>query len=241
MIRISFLAYVFCFFSCSEGSSESGLEIVNNSIQKHGGHQAFQELESVSFNKTTRLFKEDGSLESETIQKQSFQLQPDYFLRIKWELDSVNYEIAHNRKTTLKKVNDSVVKDSIEIQKALKMALSAEYVFFQPFKLLEKDAQLNYKGNQMIRDSIETRVVSVGYKSDTMVSDSWKYYFDSEYCLIAASVAHNKRTSLIENLEFQRYKGILFNKHRQSYFVDSLLQKKYLRAEYFYDIIETRQ
>ncbi|MFT4669337.1 MAG: hypothetical protein ACI9HJ_000909, partial [Ulvibacter sp.] len=57
----------------------------------------------------------------------------------------------------------------------------------------------------------------------------------------AASVKHNNRISLIENLEFQSYKGLLFNKVRKSYFVDSLFQKKQLRAEYRYDIIETRQ
>jgi hypothetical protein len=93
----------------------------------------------------------------------------------------------------------------------------------------------------MIRDSIETSVVAIKYEDDSPSSDSWRYYFDEKYRLVAASVKHNNRISLIENLEFQSYKGLLFNKVRKSYFVDSLFQKKQLRAEYRYDIIETRQ
>ena len=195
----------------------------------------------MSFSKTTRLYKEDGLLESETVQKQSFQLQPDYLLKIKWEQGLVNHEIIYDGITTLKKENDSVIEDSIEVEKAARTALAADYVFFQPFRLLDKDTQLSYKGIQTINDSIETSVVGVSYNDDIASSDTWKYYFDTEYRLVAASVAHDKRISLIENLDFQTYKGLLFNKHRKSYFVDSLLQKKYLRAEYFYNIIETRQ
>ena len=42
------------FLSCSEISSQSGKEIVNKSVEAHGGREAFQELESVSFTKTTQ-------------------------------------------------------------------------------------------------------------------------------------------------------------------------------------------
>ena len=92
----------------------------------------------------------------------------------------------------------------------------------------------------MIGDSIETSIVAVRYENDTPSSDSWRYYFDENYRLLAASVKHNNRISFIDNLEFQTYKGILFNKVRKSYFVDSLFQNKQLRAAYHYDIIETR-
>ena len=93
----------------------------------------------------------------------------------------------------------------------------------------------------MLRDSIETSVVAIKYKDDSPSSDAWRYYFDENYRLVAASVKHNNRISLIENLDFQTYKDMLFNKVRKSYFIDSLFQKKQLRAEYQYDIIDTRQ
>ena len=241
MFRITLISCLVLFLGCTKSASERGKKIVLNSIETHSGTETFQDLKSVSFVKTTRLFKEDGTLESETLQKQSFELNPEYKGTITWEECSVNHEIIYDRKKALKKVNYTVVVDSIELEKALKTALSADYVFFQPFKLLDRETELRYEGIQMIRDTIKTSVVGISYTDDTANSDSWKYYFDKKYHLVAVSVKHNNRISLIENLKFQNYKGILFNKHRKSYFVDSLLQKKYLRAEYFYDIIETRQ
>ncbi len=250
MLRIGFLCHfkiklvLICaisFLSCSKITSESGKDIVNKSIEAHGGNETFQELKSVSFTKTTRLYKEDGSLESETSQEQTFKLIPDYFLIIKWMDGNEEHQITYDRNTLIKLVNNVNVEDQGAIENGLKLALSAEYVFFQPFKLIDGNGQLSYEGKQMVGDSIETSVVAIKYEDDSPSSDSWCYYFDENYRLVAASVKHNNRISLIENLDFQTYKGILFNKVRKSYFVDAALQKKQLRAEYHYDIIETRQ
>tara|TARA_R110000772_G_scaffold120399_2_gene226676 strand:- start:304 stop:1029 length:726 start_codon:yes stop_codon:yes gene_type:complete len=241
MLRIGLLICTICFLSCSTVTSESGKSIVNNSIETHGGYGAFQELESVSFSKTTRLYKEDGSLESETFQDQSFTLIPKYSMRIKWMDGNDQHQITYDRNTLIKLVNNEKIEDQGLIESALKLALSAEYVFFQPFKLIDDNGQLSYDGKQMVGDVIETSVVAIKYEDDSPSSDAWRYYFDDNYRLVAASVKHNNRISFIENLDFQTYKGILFNKVRKSYFVDSLFQKKQLRAEYRYDIIDTRQ
>jgi hypothetical protein len=241
MLRISLLICTISFLSCSKITSETGEDIVNKSIETHGGYNFFQELKSVSFTKTTRLYKEDGLLESETLHTQSFKLIPDYFLTINWTDNNNEHQITYDRNTVIKLVNTVNVEDQGAVKSALKLGLSAEYVFFQPFKLIDDNCKLSYEGVQMIRDSIETSVVAIKYEDDSPSSDSWRYYFDEKYRLVAASVKHNNRISLIENLEFQSYKGLLFNKVRKSYFVDSLFQKKQLRAEYRYDIIETRQ
>ena len=203
-IKLVLICSVIC-LSCSQITSETGKDIVNKSIETHGGHDTFQELESVSFTKTTRLYKEDGSLESETFQTQSFTLIPDYFLTINWMEDNEKHQITYDRNTAIKRVNNTNVEDSGAIENALKLALSAEYVFFQPFKLIDNNSQLSYEGMQMIRDTIETSVVRIKYEDDSPSSDSWLYYFDENYRLVAASVKHNKRISLIENLDFQAY------------------------------------
>jgi hypothetical protein len=224
------------FLGCSKVTSESGRDIVNKSIETHGGHETFQELESVSFTKTTRLYNEDGSLESENFQEQSFTLIPEYSLIMKWMDGNDEHQITYDRNTLIKLVDDVKIEDQEAIANALTLALSAEYVFFQPFKLLDNKGQLSYEGKQMVRDSIEASVVGISYKDDSPSSDVWRYYFNENYRLVAASVKHNNRISLIENMDFQTYKGILFNKVRKSYFIDSAFQKKQLRAEYHYYI-----
>jgi hypothetical protein len=241
MLRIGLLICAVTCLSCSQITSESGVEIVNKSIEAHGGHELFRELEFIAFTKTTRLYKEDGTLESEAFQTQSFKLIPDYFLTIDWMEQQDKHQISYDRSTTIKRINNSNVEDLDAIENAKKLTLSAEYVFFQPFKLIDNKGQLSFEGMQMIRDTIKTSVVRVKYEDDSPSSDSWRYFFDEQYRLVAVSVKHNNRISLIENLDFQTYKGILFNKIRKSYFVDSLLQKKQLRAEYHYDIIASRK
>jgi hypothetical protein len=236
MLRIFLLICTISFLSCSTATSERGKDIVNMSIETHGGHGTFQELEAISFTKTTRLYKEDGSMESETSQEQSFTLIPDYFLRIEWLDGDDEHQITYDRNTLIKLVNNVKVENQGVIENALKLALSAEYVFFQPFKLIDESSQLSYKGKQMIGDTIETSVVAIMYEDDSPSADAWRYYFDENYRLVAASVKHNSRISLIENLDFQTYEGILFNKVRKSYFVDSTFQKKQLRAAYHYEI-----
>jgi hypothetical protein len=230
---------LFCaisFLGCSKVTSESGRDIVNKSIETHGGHENFQELESVSFTKTTRLYNEDGSLESENFQEQSFTLIPEYSLIMKWMDGNDEHQITYDRNTLIKLVDNVKIEDQEAIANALTLALSAEYVFFQPFKLIDNKGQLSYEGKQVVRDSIEASVVGITYKDDSLSSDAWRYYFNENYRLVAASVKHNNRISLIENMDFQTYKGILFNKVRKSYFIDSAFQKKQLRAEYHYDI-----
>ena len=240
MLRVGLLFCAFSFISCSEITSETAVDIVNKSIEAHGGDRTFQELEAISFAKTTRLYREDGSLESETVQEQSFTLIPNYLFESHWMDGNDQHQITYNRNTVSKRVNNANIADQEAIESTLKLALSAEYVFFQPFKLQDNKGQLSYDGKYMMGDSIETSIVAVRYENDTPSSDSWRYYFDENYRLLAASVKHNNRISFIDNLEFQTYKGILFNKVRKSYFVDSLFQNKQLRAAYHYDIIETR-
>jgi len=241
MLRVVLLIFAISFLSCSNITSETGEDIVRRSVETHGGIRNFQELEAVTLTKKTRLYKEDGSIESETLQEQSFKLIPDYFFKSKWMEGDDQHQITYDRNTVVKRVNNVNVEGEKTIESALKLALSAEYVFFQPIKLLQDNGKLSYEGKHMVGDSIETSVVAVTYEDQTSSSDSWRYYFDANYRLIAASVKHNNRISFIENLDFQTYKGILFNKARKSYFVDSLFQKKQLRAEYDYDIIATRQ
>ena len=85
-------------------------------------------------------------------------------------------------------------------------------------------------------DSIEVLALQVSY-SDAPNADLWHYYFTPEnYKLRAVQVDHNNRTSLILNELYETQTGLLLNKTRMSYFLDSLGQITYLRAAYEYEI-----
>ncbi|MEL7119446.1 MAG: hypothetical protein AAFO07_08400 [Bacteroidota bacterium] len=81
--------------------------------------------------------------------------------------------------------------------------------------------------------------MQVSYNADEhdnhSTTDTWKYYFDQTAGKILANwVKTSNHFSMVENLTFERVEGILFNKIRKSYRVDSLNNHFFLRADYNY-------
>lgn len=224
--------------SCSQHTNEAEA-LVMKSIEAHGGLKEYEKLKAISFVKTTRLFLEDGSLESEVTQKQTFHLKPDYRVQIEWKNKEKKHLIFYDGKRVIKTVNGEIIKDSLQVVKAENVAKAASYVFFQPFELINANTYLTLRDDIELNDSTSVQPVSVRYKGDNKDSDKWTYYFNDDYMLVANSVVLKDHKSLIENLEFQKVSRLIFNKYRKSYRVDSLLNKKYLRAEYFYNIIQS--
>ncbi len=235
---LCFLVITFCLtLSCVEGYSEKGPQIIEKSIKAHGGLDVYKKLDGLVLHKTTKLFLEDGSIESEVTQKQSFQFIPHYIVQIEWEANNVSHKLVYNGVEVYVKRNDSMITNPEALYRAQKTIKAAEYVFFQPFKLNDQWTNQDFIRTLKFNDTLEVSEVKISYPENEE-ADTWWYYFNSEYQNVANKVLHNEKYSLIENLKFQKYKGLLFNKHRKSYFADSLGNKKYLRAEYFYDIVE---
>jgi len=231
-----FFGLFMCLFliACSNYSKEEGLAILKKSVRAHGGMKKFNKLNALSFNKVTRLFKEDGSLEQEIVQKQSFQLHPVFLAKIEWEKNGTAHEVFYDGSEVIKTINGQMISDSLKLVTATNLAKAASFVFFQPFKLLKDETMLMLEGEIDLNDSTDVSVVSVKFPNDES-TDRWRFYFNDDNLLVANSVAHGETISLIENLELQDVHGLLFNKHRKSFYVDDLLNKKYLRAEYFYN------
>jgi hypothetical protein len=212
-------------------------DIVQRSIEFHGGIQAYHNLDSLSWNKTTRLLTEDGSLESSQVQRQSYFGGDDPRTTLQWSQDSSSHRIVVGRDATQYMLGDMVFHQGEMADRARQMALSATYVFFQPFKLLDQGTLLSYAGRMSFGDTLEVDVVRVSYEEDTEDADVWHYYFTDEGRFVANSVRHKGRISLIVNTEqrFHEPTGLLLHHKRKSYFVDSLLNIKYLRADYLYE------
>jgi len=174
-------------FNCSGTDEEKGAALVKDSIKAHGSMIAFNELKSVTFNKTTRLFEADGSIESEITQKQSFQLQPEFLTEIEWEKDSQSHKIFYDGVKAIKTINGEVITDSVEVLKSENAAKAASYVFFQPFKLQTDNTVLVYEGDTELDDSTSVSKIKVRYK-DTNSTDKWTYYFDEDDVLVANSI-----------------------------------------------------
>ncbi|GAB5399028.1 MAG: hypothetical protein Aureis2KO_06130 [Aureisphaera sp.] len=232
-MRTFFLLSLVLLYGCANEAEPTPEEIIAKSVVAHGGQEAMANLDAIEIRKITKLFDATGYLESQDRQYQTFTFKPSYTTKIHGIWDGAVREISYDGSKVFVSVNDSVVTDQSVLEQSLKTIQSAEFVFMQPFKLKDANAQMEYTGKRILFDSVPVSEVKVVYPGS---EDIWWFYFDEEDRCVANRVLHNDRYSLIENLEFQNYQGLLLHKHRKSYFVDSLLNKQQLRAEYFYDL-----
>jgi len=224
------------------GSSKPGTTldqaklIVKKSIDAHGGWEKWENLQGISYKKTTILYDSSGNEESKIVQVHGYTMKPSLEGIIEWKDGEDLIKISYSDGQGTRYVNEIAELDSESMELATGSFLSAFYVLFQPWKLLDPGTNLEFIGEEKLSDGREVIVVSPVYGERKEGDDQWWYYIDKETNLVAANmVDHSGRFSLISNLEYDKSTDMIFNYHRKSHFVDSQRNKKYLRAEYFYE------
>lgn len=233
---------LFLLMACGSSMEETGHDrfaqitdpdarsILAAAIDHAGGLERWDSIKRLRYTKDFSLLFASGDTERSYSQIHDYRYDPVL-------LDIVSIENGDTIRTVLENgsysrtVNDSLITmDQSTLEQAVN---TSTYVVSMPFKLLEPGTELKYLGEKELEDGRMVDVLEVGYGSD---SDTWRYYFDRpERKIVANWVQTSDHYSLVENLTFERVGGILFNKERKSYRVDSLGNKLYLRAEYLYD------
>ena len=201
----------------------------------HGGKKAWSKVSEISYLKNIELYDSIGKLEKEVNQKIKHTWNPSS-TKMEWgDVDDQYVALLQEEKIELFK-NNQMVSDSQEVAQAYDNSKGALYVFWQPYKLIDSNARLDYIGIVTLLDSISVHRVKVSYPLDP-IADVWNYYFNEEnFMLKATEVNHDGRISLIINESVEDKTGLFLNKTRKSYFIDSLRKIKYLRAAYKYTI-----
>lgn len=221
-------------FGCQNKEELTAKQIVERSVEAHGGMEHWNKLKQLSFDKTTSLFNDDGSLESKVEQFQLFQFHPNLFGKIEWEHNGSDLSIIFEDGKIEKYINDSLITNSKELQAAKNSFFAAQYVVCQPFELLNEGVQLENSGI-VILDEKTVYQIDVSYPEDTATSNKWSYLIDTEtFEIIANKVELLDHTSWVENLSFDTASGFKFNAHRKSYRLNEKGEKTYLRAAYYY-------
>ncbi|WP_299894176.1 DUF6503 family protein [uncultured Aquimarina sp.] len=214
-------------------------KIVLKSIEAHGGIDKWKSAKELSYVKTTILYDSLGSVEQKTIQTHKNIFGAKLTAEMKWIEDSISKIVL------LKNDNISIYFNGVE-QKELKLKekyrsaiTGANYVIWQPFKLLDEGLHLSYEGADVVDNKSVYTVKVIYFKEDGSPDNIWWYYFDQRtYKLLSTMVHHGDTYSYIENTKYETVTGLSLNKERKSYRVDSLRNKKFLRADYFYEILE---
>jgi hypothetical protein len=234
-MNIRYLSILFSLFICSctneRQTKNFALELVENSIEAHGGMEKWQAIRELTYTKNTRLLLPNGELESEIGQIHNYSLRPELTGTIEWSpTDSIDIRIDYNSISATRFINGSL--DSAAIGKVENEFMAAYFTLCQPFKLLDAGTELEYLGKDTLEDGKEVEKVMVTYPNAEK-SDRWWYFFDPvSYRVVANMVDHGRGYSYIRNLEYDDSTGIVFNRARNSYTVDSARNILYLRATY---------
>lgn len=228
------LGLILFFLGCNETPNPTS--IIQKSIEAHGGQSLWESIQKIEYLKEIKLYDSLGQLEQTILQKHYHQWNPSLSI-MEWNVNGSLQRVEKNPNGIAVFENGEMVTEHRDIPAITRIMDAALYVFWQPFKLLDKNAIITYDGINQLMGNQEVHTIRIQY-SEEPNTDIWHYYFDTEtYLLKATQVTHNGQISLIMNEAVEEDTGLFLNKLRKSYFINADRSIQYLRADYVYTIV----
>ncbi|WP_128755198.1 hypothetical protein [Aquimarina sediminis] len=214
------------------------VQVVLKSLEAHGGIESWENAKEISYLKTTILYDSLGNVEKKITQKHINRFKPVFSAEMSWLEDSIQKRVVYTENKTSVFHGDSLQNEGALQDKYYKDIIAANYVLWQPYKLLDKEVNLSFAGRENIGKK-RANVIQANYFDDSgEKTNTWWYYFDAKTNKLLGNMVHHGATySYIENMKYENTTGLFLNAKRQSYRCDSLRNIKFLRAEYTYKIL----
>ena len=231
-IRLFLVLILVLQFSCSHSPEQQAQDLLEKSIQAHGGQEAWEDISVLKFRKWTRLLDESGNIESELDQYLEFRFQPYFEGKITWEKDSIQHVISWDGAKIRYRMGENEVQNEDFLAAKKKDFDAAFYTVAQPWKLLDQGGKLIYEGKKVLENGKEVESIRVDYGPD---SDTWWYFFDPvTFLMVGNEVQLKDHRSLVYDLSEENVGGLKLHGERESWRVDEKGQRLFLRAEYKY-------
>ena len=222
--------------ACAPNPVDQAMDLMEKSIEAHGGKEGWEKLEGIKFRKWTRLLDAEGNIESELDQWHEFRFTPRFEGKISWTKDSIAHWMSWDGATFRYQMGDNEVLNPDFLSAKRKDFDAAFYTVAQPWKLLDKGGKLINEGKKILDTGKEVESIRVDYGPDT---DTWWYYFDpKEYVMVGNEVQLKDHRSRIYDLSSEKAEKMLFHGKRESWRVDAAGNRLFLRAEYRYSNFE---
>ena len=223
--RIVFIALLASLGGCSSPKSQGEL-VVEKSILAHGGLNNYTNLQDFRYEKTSYTLDAQEVINDTLVQQ--FEI-PRLGKTILITEDSLRITLQNENIQTSKELNSGQ-------QNYKSIIEGANFVFFQPFKLKDQGAQIEYLGLKSPGFSEKPlEQIRVTYPNS---SDIWYFFFDRETkYVLANAVDHNRKISLILNDSLQWHKNLLVHSRRRSFLSNSNFELIRLQAGYKYKML----
>lgn len=226
------LFFLFTFVSCKPNPEKQALQLLEKSIEAHGGEEVWENLSQLKFRKWTRLLDDKGMAESELDQWHEFRFKPYFEGKITWEKDSIRHVVSWDGAKFRYFMGENEVLNEGFLAARKKDFDAAFYTVAQPWKLLDKGGMLFYEGKKTLENGKEVESIRVDYGPD---SDTWWYFFDPvTFLMIGNQVQLKDHRSLVYDLSEEEVNGLKLHGKRESWRINDQGERLFLRAEYLY-------
>ena len=229
--KISILGVsIICTISCQPAEVDKAEDLINMSIEAHGGMERWKSLDTFSYRKEITLYDTEKKVRKFIAQQHDYTRSPQLEGRYSY-FDSIQRAVVFDGKTAYK-IEANTKKEADE--SALKNFSSAYYVLNMPWKLHDEGAHATYQGLDTLFDGRIVEKIKVEYTSG-ITKDLWWYYFDTNtHRVVACLVSHPPTYNLITNDAYATYQGLLWNHKRSSYRADKNGDVIHLLGTYVY-------
>lgn len=235
---IQFTILSFLIFGCAKNSEKKANDILQKSLEAHGGVVKWRDLKHLKFKKWTKLLTDSGTVARELDQVLEFKFDPYFEGKISWLKDSIEHVSIWNGSKMSYFMGGNEVQNPEFLNSQKSDFDAAFYAVAQPWKLLDEGTILNYDGQKTLENGILVEVVRVDYEPD---SDIWWYYFDPiSFLLVGNEVQLKDHRSLIYTTTYEQAGDLVLHGERVSHRVDQQGNRLYLRAAYSYTNFEVQ-
>jgi len=230
--KIFLLAFFVLLISCGQGTDREAASLIEKSLAAHEKGTKWEDISQIQFRKQTRLYFENGEIESESDQILEFRLKPYFEGKMTWNKDSILHVGIWDGSKMRYQMGENSIQNP-DFLKSKKNELDAAFfTVAQPWKLLGEGINKSYEGQKVLENGETVEVIAVDYGEG---SDLWWYYFNPETSLLAATeIQLASHRSLVYTLTHELAQGLVLHGKRESYRVEESGEKMYLRADYTY-------
>lgn len=217
-MRVKAILYLGLLLALAGCAQPTAKEILQKAQKAHGGLR-YQKVAELTYDKTSWTLSEEG----DTIKTVKTAHQIDFtkgISSISWKDKGADWK-AILQNDTVSLFRDAVpIADQKRLEQNERKLNAAQFVFWQPFRILETHPILSYEGEKTLFNGWNVHHIALSYPNQT---DRWSFFFDSStYRVKAAGVFFKNKYSLITNDEQETKTGLYLHSKRTSYSTDSL-------------------
>lgn len=234
LTALFFLIFLVIVLSCKQNTSanlpvnmdDSSRVIIDRAIAYAGGYEAWQQKQTMSFDKHSISYDSTGKVVREVAQHFDYMLKPEFRAKVVYTFNDTTFILMHDGQKARKLVNGKISEEQKDIDQAWNSSFGSQFVISMPFKLRDPGINAAYVGQLTMNDGTPAQVVKTSYAkgAGSNPNHTWYYYFEpGTGKLLANSLTWEKaKWDFTRYVTFEKTGGLLMPALRKSYAADSL-------------------